>query len=305
VNIIIELRLLKYFVTVAEELHFGRAAERLHMTQPPLSQQIRLLEQKIGVKLLKRTKRKTELTYAGKIFLEGSLEVLDLVNKTIERTRQAVRNKTDQLSIAATGMLLEKLVPEAIRNFIVLFPETRINIIEMVSKEQIKALDKGKIDLGILRKVFLKNELKEYDFVYKVLYKEPFVVVLPKEHRLANHSEISISELADDTFILPPNESESCLKDITLMLCSQAGFKPILNYEAIHTKTIINIVAANLGVAIVPASISYNKNSYVNFLPIKDTNIQLETAAIWRKGSISEELENFVNTLFKTANVKA
>jgi DNA-binding transcriptional LysR family regulator len=89
------------------------------------------------------------------------------------------------------------------------------------------------------------------------------------------------------------------------MLCSQAGFKPILNYEAIHTKTIINLVAANLGVAIVPASISYNKNTYVNFLPIKDTNIQLETAVIWYKGSISEVLENFINTLFKTANVKA
>jgi DNA-binding transcriptional LysR family regulator len=88
------------------------------------------------------------------------------------------------------------------------------------------------------------------------------------------------------------------------MLCSQAGFKPILNYEAIHTKTIINLVAANLGVAIVPASIS-NNNSYVNFLPIKDTNIQLETAVIWHKGNISEVLENFINTLFKTANVKA
>lgn len=165
-TIIIELRLLKYFITVAEELHFGKAAERLHMAQPSLSQQICQLEQKLGVKLLKRTKRKTELTYAGKIFLEGSLEVLDLVNKTIDKTRQA-QNKTDQLSIAATGMLLEKLVPEAIRNFIVLFPETRINIIEMVSKEQIKALSKGKIDLGILRTVLLKNELKEYDFVYK------------------------------------------------------------------------------------------------------------------------------------------
>ena len=302
-TIIIELRLLKYFITVAEELHFGRAAERLHMAQPSLSQQICQLEQKLGVKLLKRTKRKTELTYAGKIFLEGSLEVLDLVNKTIEKTRQA-QNKTEQLSIAATGMLLEKLVPEAIRNFIVLFPEIRINIIEMVSKEQIKALYKGKIDLGILRTVFLKNELKEYDFEYKVLYKESFVVALPKEHHLAKSSEISIDELADNTFIVPPNESESCCKDITLMLCSQAGFKPILHYEAIHTKTIINLVAANLGVAIVPASISYNKNSYVNFLPIKDTNIQLETAAIWRKGSISEELENFINTLFKTANVK-
>lgn len=281
---------MQYFIVLAEELHFGRAAERLYMTQPPLSQQISKLEEELGVILLDRIGHKVILTDAGKIFLERAQKILALVNETIEHMNDIAKKNTENITIGIPHFFVLNLIPLDIISNLVSHLNNQIKFFEIISEEQIKALIEGKIDMGIIRSNFLYNLCKKRGINCLLFHQEPINIVLPKEHRLSVLSRLSIlqiRELINEPFIIPV-PSHSLLKakhltpyKITLMLCKKAGFKPKLIFESVKISSVPTMVKLGKGVSIVPASLQKIKEEGVSFLPIENLDIMLNTSLVW------------------------
>ena len=194
-----ELRHLRYFVTVAEELHFGRAAQRLQIAQPPLSQQIRQLEEELGVQLFHRTKRSVQLTEAGQLFLEEACQILTRAEQAIQIVQRADRGETGRLTLGFVGSATYSVLPVVLKVFRKRFPEVLLSLHEMTTTQQVQALHEDRIHLG-----FVRPPIHEQELMIESILKEPFVAVLPKFHRLANETQISLRSLANDPFILFP-----------------------------------------------------------------------------------------------------
>jgi DNA-binding transcriptional LysR family regulator len=194
-----ELRHLRYFVTVAEELHFGRAAQRLQIAQPPLSQQIRQLEEELGVQLFHRTKRSVQLTEAGQLFLEEACQILTRAEQAIQIVQRADRGETGRLTLSFVGSATYSVLPVVLKVFRRRFPEVLLSLHEMTTTQQVQALHEDRIHLG-----FVRPPIYEQELMIESILKEPFVAVLPEFHRLANETQISLLTLANDPFILFP-----------------------------------------------------------------------------------------------------
>src|SRR3954453_15892050 len=197
-----ELRHLRYFVAVAEELHFGRAARRLQLAQPPLSRQIQGLEQELGVRLLERTKRHVELTPAGKVFLEHARKLLTEADHAVAAARRAARGEIGRLAIGFVGAATYSALPELLRVFHTRFPDVELVLYEMTSAHQHDALREGRIEVGFVRPAIPDDTLAR-----RVARGEPLVAALPAGHRLARRDEpIPLSDLAGEPFILFPRD---------------------------------------------------------------------------------------------------
>jgi DNA-binding transcriptional LysR family regulator len=241
-----ELRHLRYFVTLAEELHFGRAAERLHIAQPPLSQQIRQLETELGFQLFHRTKRTVQLTEAGQVFLAQVQGIFRQLEQAIQVGRQTSRGEMGQLVIGFVSSAAYNVLPNILRTFRTRVPGVSLELHELTTNEQSQWLREGRIDVG-----FLRPPVEEDLFNFEIIFEEALVVALPEAHSLANQSSVSLRSLSNDPFILFPRTLAPGLYDQIISLCQQADFSPILAQEAIQMQTIVSLVAAQMGVAIV------------------------------------------------------
>lgn len=250
-----ELRHLRYFQAVAEEKHFGRAAAKLHMAQPPLSQQIRQLEDELGVTLLSRTTRRVDLTPAGEAYLVRVRAILQSVDAAGDEAVRIGSGLEGRLVIGCVGSATYSLLPALARALRERMPGVDFAFRgEMLSPDQLDALRDGSIDLALLRPF---QELSEDTRVtVSPLREERYVVALPEGHRLAGRSKVRVADLRDEDLIVHSGHGRSAMYDAVSTLCRDAGFEPTIRHEVAETSTLVTFVAAALGVAIVPEPVS-------------------------------------------------
>jgi DNA-binding transcriptional LysR family regulator len=262
----IELRHLRYFIAVAEELHFGRAAERLRISQPPLSQQIQALELQIGARLLLRNNRNVSLTPAGETFLRNAYQVLSQVEDAAAQAARIHRGEIGQLTLGFTSSSpFIGAVSRSLKHFRQLHPHVHLQMAEINSRQQIEPLLDGKLDLGIMRNTRLPDGLD-----YRLLLDEPLVAVLPEDHPLAKHAELEVQALADQPFVFFSREVGTALYDEILSLLASAGITPYITQEVGEAMTIVGLVSTGLGVSILPASFMRINVDGVKYVPLTE-----------------------------------
>lgn len=271
-----ELRHLRYFIAVAEELHFGRAAERLGISQPPLSQQIQALEEEIGARLFERTNRRVNLTDAGRLFLDESRQVLAQVDKAVLLARRAHLGELGELKIGFTSSApFTSTIPSSIHAFRKAYPDVHLDLQEMSSRQVLKALLEESLQVGVIRPLALPDAVHWVE-----LFREPLVAVLRADHPLAAGSEdgLAIAALAEEPFVFFPRSYGTGLYDQVIALTRQAGFSPRIAQEASEAMTIIGLVSAGLGVSILPASFRRTRVDGVVYRTLSDPEA---TTAVW------------------------
>jgi DNA-binding transcriptional LysR family regulator len=294
-----ELRHLRYFIAVAEELHFGRAAQVLGISQPPLSQQIQALEQELGARLFERTNRRVELSEAGRLFLEEARLVLAQVDKAADVARRAQLGELGELKIGFTSSApFSSTIPQAIFAFRQSFPAVHLNLREMSSTQVADALVDESIQVGIMRPLPLPDSLTVVE-----LMREPLVAVLSSKHPLVAGSEegLFLSALALEPFVFFPRSYGSGLYTQLLSLARDAGFSPHFAQEAGEAMTIIGLVAAGLGVSVLPASYRRMRIDGVVYRPLLDPEAISAVWLVQRKDQNSPMAKAFVELLTRKA----
>jgi DNA-binding transcriptional LysR family regulator len=290
-----ELRHLRYFVAVAEELHFTRAARRLHIGQPPLSQQIQALEQELGVQLFVRTKRSVALTDAGRHLLGRARELLASTRTLTEEVQRVARGEVGELRIGFTSTLpLTSLLRDAVGDYRRQCPDVALQLREMYTAEQFDALCRREIDVGFVR----FNSPKAPDGVkLKVLRRDPLRLIVPAEHRFAKRRSVSIKECRDERFVGFPPSAGTGTAVLLQQLCAQAGFVPQISQEAGEATTQIGLVAVGLGVAVLPAPLEAVRIEGVRYIPLADKDAVLVMSAAIREDESAERVLRFVRSL--------
>ncbi|MGH8782488.1 LysR family transcriptional regulator [Paraburkholderia sp.] len=288
----IPARLLNQFIAVAEELHFGRAAERLNMAQPPLSQAIRKLEELVGVTLLTRSKHFVALTPAGRAFLSEARELLAHGQRAIDTARRASKGGAGRISIGFVGSVSYELLPRVLREFKDSFPAIHVDLRELTSKEQIESLHARKIDLGIVR-LPLANAA---DIAFRTIEVERFVAVLPRNHRLARARKLLLKDLSGESFMAFPPDRIPSLHAKFLMACEQSGFSPHIALEAWQMSSMVSLVAAGMGVVLLPAQVRTSPHHGVVYKELDDRSehVELKIAMAWRPDDMSSEVQSML-----------
>ena len=286
---IMEIRHLKYFHTVASHLHFNNAAKELNISQPPLSKQIKQLEEELDVQLLNRTNRKVELTEAGAYFANSCKFVLNLIEKEVETTKRIHRGELGEIVLGFSGSVVHELLPIVIKETNSKYPDIKLMVEQHTSSEQIEGLLNGNINVGMLVSPVNEEKLNILPII-----EEGFVAVVPLDHPLSHSKgKLDVKELANESFIMTPEQSGKGYFDSIISLCKNEGFYPYIVQNAQEQQTIISLVAADLGVAIVPESSTRITNKNVSFIPIKQ-NHKKTTALAWHKESTSPGVSLFI-----------
>lgn len=294
-----ELRHLRYFIAVAEELHFGRAAQVLGISQPPLSQQIQALEQEVGARLFERTNRRVELSEAGRLFLQEARLVLGQVDKAADVARRAQLGELGELKIGFTSSApFNSSIPQAIFAFRQAFPAVHLNLQEMSSTEVAESLVDESIQVGLMRPLPLPDSLSVVE-----LMREPLVAVLNAGHPLVEGSErgLHLAQLAQEPFVFFPRTYGSGLYAQLLNLARDAGFSPHFAQEAGEAMTIIGLVAAGLGVSVLPASYQRIRIDGVVYRTLLDPEAVTAVWLVQRKGAQTPMAKAFVELLTRKA----
>ncbi|MCP4725907.1 MAG: LysR family transcriptional regulator [bacterium] len=259
-----ELRHLKYFLVLADELHFGRAAKRLFIAQPPLSRQIKNLEEELGVTLFERTKKKVRLTPYGEYLREESQKIITQVDLIKNRLNLMNKGTIGHITIGYIGSVMHSLLPKTLVNLNREYPNINTTLMEIGNDEQVDAIRKGSIDIGFMRTPFDTPDLKT-----EIIYSDTFSLILPNNHPLVKSKNLSLKDLADEPFI---SFSRSCggseLLNALMRLCSRAGFMPKTVHESSQINSIIRLVECNLGYAIVTTSVKSGYNLNVKFFEL-------------------------------------
>lgn len=260
-----ELRHLRYFVAVAEELHFGRAADRLHMAQPPLSQQIRQLEAEIGAPLFTRTSRRVQLTPAGTAFLKEARGILTDVEQAVTTARRAGRGEIGWFGVGFVASAIYEILPRIVCQFRKEYPDVELVLTEMPSMEQHRALREKRIHVG-----FSRLPKPEPGIVFEPVSSETLMVALPADHKLADRNALRLQELVAQMLILYPSETDSSFAGYVLRLCQEANFTPRIVQRTGEIQTAVGLVDAGVGIAIVPASTRNMHRDGVVYIPLVD-----------------------------------
>ena len=286
-----ELRHIRYFRAVAEERHFTRAAAKVGIGQPPLSQQIKDLEAEIGTQLFHRLAHGAELTAAGEAFLEGVKEMPALAQRATKAAQRAARGETGSLRVGFTASsAFNPVVPSAIRAFRRAYAGVELSLEEANTTRLVAGLQDGSFDVAFLRPGGAKSEA----FQLRLLSEEPMMVALPARHPAAAQQEVELAILKDDPFLLFPRSIGPTLYDGIMGACREAGFEPKIGQLAPQIASIINFVAAELGVSIVPASMSQLQVSGVTYRPIAGQAPTVQLALAYRRGETSAVVRNFI-----------
>ena len=286
-----ELRHIRYFLAVADERHFTRAAGKLGIGQPPLSLQIKDLEREVGAALFHRVAHGAELTEAGKAFLDGVREMPHLAERATMAARRAARGETGSLRVGFTASaVFNVVVPSAIRAFRRAYPDIYLTLQEDHTTQLVAGLREGTLDA-----VFLRPDTSgSGELQFRRLSDEPMVVAVPKRHPAAAREEIDLAILKDDPFLLFPREIGPTLYDTIVEACRNAGFEPKISQLAPQLASIVNLVAAELGVTIVPASMMQVRVMGVAYRQITGQSPTAQLALAYRRGETSPVVRNFI-----------
>ncbi|AIV64713.1 LysR substrate-binding domain-containing protein [Burkholderia pseudomallei] len=288
----IDLRRLRYFIVVAEELHFGKAAQRLHLAQPPLTRHISALEGELGLRLFDRSTRSVKLTAEGELFLPHARDVLDAVHRAEIASQRAALGKEGKVALGYTSSVpLCDAFGTLIRNFARSFPDIELSLVEASSAQQGRSIKEGLLDIGI----GWKNSFEDYEGCrVKTIAAEPLVVAVSQERALASEASLAVEQLADETFVLFPPGYGSTLDRKAFDLCTTAGFTPRRGPSASQMTTMIALVAAGRGVAIVPEAVSTLRKPGVAYVPLTDESALIELVLMWREAGLSLAARSFV-----------
>lgn len=280
------LRHLRYFVTVAEERHFGRAAERLHMAQPPLSQQIRRLEADLGVELFTRTTRRVDLTAAGAAYLEKARGILAAVDAAADEARRVAAGAVGHVAIGCVGSATYSLLPALSRRLADELPGVEFSFRgEMLVADQVDALRAGTIDLALLR-----PPVSDGTLTATTLREERLMVAVPSGHRLAARKRLRVTDLADEDLIVHSAGRRSAMYDVVRRLFADARTTPRIRHEVGETSTLVTLVAGGLGVAVVPEPVRALALAGVEHVPLAHPGARVELAVAHRAGRTEPHL---------------
>lgn len=288
----IELRHLRAFDALGKELHFGRAADGLQLTQPALTKIIKQLEDEVGVPLLVRTTRRVELTEAGKVFLAETTSLATQIGRAVERTRRAARGLRGDLRVAYTDFAINGRLPHFLRDFNIAHRDIHLDLVFMPTVHQRVAILKQTIDIG-----FLYGE-SSHRAVQSLRFDEgAYVAVLPASHPLAAREVLALSELKDQKFVFGTGESWSIFRSDVIAECRTRGFFPDIALEATNSDGIFGLVIAGAGVAVYSSCIGNLPRQGVAVRPLSDLSTTLPITAVWERGNRSELLGTFLGFL--------
>ncbi|MGF6427452.1 MULTISPECIES: LysR substrate-binding domain-containing protein [Bradyrhizobium] len=287
-----ELRHLRYFVALGEELNFTRAAERLHIAQPPLSQQIRQLEDELGVTLLQRNSRPVRLTEAGELLLARARSLLANFEAAVADTRRVGRGQAGKLAIGFVGSAMFAGLPDLIGSYRDACPDVELVLDEMLAAEIAEALRRRRIDVGFARPALLP----EAGLAQRLILEEPYVAALPRAHPLAERDDIALAELSDDAFVLYPARPEPSVTGLIVAACRAAGFTPRLAQEVLHLQTAIGLIAAGVGVSLVPeAAARAQAGRGVAYVRLAAPAVTAPLTIAWRDEDVSPAVQRLLD----------
>lgn len=287
-----DLRYMRYFIAVAEELNFRRAAERLHVAQPAISRAIRELESDLDTRLLERNNRRVELTDAGQVFLEGCRRLAGDIEALIEDTVRARDGEIGHVRIGYTDFAINGALPAVLQDFRARFPEVSVDLVHMVTVTQLDALRRGEIEVG-----FVTGPIAEPGLERLVMQNEQLVVVLPEAHPLARLPAVPLAELAGEPFVTGQAAYWQHFLSHMVRICHGAGFEPRIVQEAYNSEGIFGLVAANMGVSLHVEGAHNHIRRGVAIRPLSDCDQRVPTEAIWRTDRPSAARERFIETV--------
>jgi DNA-binding transcriptional LysR family regulator len=289
-----ELRQLRSFVAVAEELHFGHAARRLRIAQPALSRQIQALEKDVLVQLLFRNRRRVQITPAGQVFLDRARLILARADEAVLAAQRAGEGLSGTLNLGFVGSATYDVLPGVLREFLHAAPHVDLTLSEMTVHAQIEALIEKRIDIGLLR-----LPARTEGLVFRTIAREPLYVALPGSHPLAHVPAVRLSALAEEPFVLYPDHPRPSWTEFVIGLCQQAGFRPTVVQRTVEIQTTLSLVAAGIGVSIVPKCIGNLQRKDVDFRRLLGVRARTELLAAYRERDPSPVVQAFLKVLWR------
>ncbi|MEX2943520.1 LysR family transcriptional regulator [Serratia fonticola] len=291
-----DIRRLRYFLVLADELHFGRAASRLAISQPPLSVSIRQLEETIGAKLFERSHQKVRLTAAGEALVPAAQALIDRMSSTMHQIRDIDQGVTGHLRIGFVGALLYQGLPTLLQTFQQSRSGLQLNMLELNTKDQLRELEHGSLDVGFVHTSRMPEGVSSLLFSC-----EELVVCLPEHHPLTGEQAIKLDQLRDDKFIAFSRQVSPYYYDRIQSLCLAAGIDPDIRCEARHWLSVISLVAQGFGIAIVPASLQRSAMAGVRFTELQDVTSHSQSYCIWQTDDRRPLLAAFIAAVRQAA----
>lgn len=291
-----ELRQLRYYVAVAQELNFTKAARRVRVAQPALSRQIRQLEEEMGVRLLERNRRRTHLTEAGRVFLAEACSLLEQSERAVQKAQKTARTEPAQLNVGYVWGLFHSLVPDAIRRFRQLLPEVAVNLFDWTAPAQAEALAEGRLDAGFIG---FAPDARATGLARRRVGSCLFQAALPEKHPEARHGRVRLERLSREPFFMISEQAYPGACQVVMAACEKAGFRPVICQSVERGYAIVGLVAGGGGVALLPESLRQLPHPGVVFRPLADPPAG-DLFVAWRAASGQSTRDTFLS-LFSEA----
>ncbi|MCK0136035.1 LysR family transcriptional regulator [Arenibacter sp. S6351L] len=288
----LELRPLRYFLVLAETLHYRKAADILFISQSALSQQIKQLEAILGVTLFDRTNRKVALSRPGQLLVKEAQLILNQLEDSMERWQLTNDGVMGQLKIGFVGSAMQMYLPSILKQFGKKYTKINFYLEELTNTEQIRALEHEELDIG-----FMRSNIVSPDLRIKSVYKENFSLVLPEDHFITKDNFKHMGQLSEESFILFPNENSPMYFQQIQNLCADQGFSPRISHKSIHGPTIFKLVENGMGISIVPNSLRDEHNYKIKFLELDKVPHRTELFAAWKKNNTNPALHYFLELI--------
>jgi DNA-binding transcriptional LysR family regulator len=287
-----ELRHLRYFVAVAEELHFTRAARRIGIAQPPLTAQIKALESELGVQLFNRQPGRVSLTLPGQVYLEEARAILEHVKKAALRCQLSAQGMVGRISVGFTeSASFRAEVTTALQRYRSLYPRVEMSLEESRTGTLMESLRQGRIDVAFVRLPIGEDS----GITFSLLSTEPMMVVVPKDHPLDGRQSVRLEELSEELFVLYPRSTRSGLPEMVVSACEARGFSPKVVQHAPQVSSTINLVASGLGISVVPACMRGTRSDDVHYISLEESGLVASLGMAHRSTELSPALQNFVD----------
>ena len=298
-----ELRHLRYFAMLAQELHFGRAAEKLHISQPPLSTQIRDLESELGVSLFERSQRQIKLTVAGKVFLKSTRTILTDINKAVEEVKAANRGELDTLTVGYRSSVMLNIIAPVLNLFQLEYPRIRLQFAQGSLTELYDAVTEHRLDIGFIDAPVIHEDAEHSNENVDGLpvMQLRLTIAVPSAHPMAKRKSVSINEFATDDFIFMYPQAVPSVHDLWIGLCQQAGFSPRIKYRCDQLSEALTYVAAGYGITFAPDNIEGMWPEMVIYLPLKEP-VYVTISVIHRNDNESKSVQAFRQVSEEFAN---
>ena len=287
-----EFRHLRYFLALAEELHFGRAAQRLSISQPPLSLNIQQLEASVGAQLFTRNSRGVQLTAAGQAFVPAARALLAQASDAAREARDVAEGQAGELHIGFAGTMLYCGLPQILSRFQATHPRLKLVLLELSSSEQLSELVRDRLDVG-----FVHTPRVPPGFEQVLVTSQPLVACLPQTHPLAGAQQVGLDQLQGESLVVVSRTVSPDYHERILSACEQAGWLPPTVHELRHWLSVVSLVSQGLGVALVPQALQKSALAGVAFVPLAVADVRYDTRCLWRSGGDQVALKDFVQAV--------